>query len=390
MQQYARGYCWSGRGRLAAVGAGQGASLVLRVLLLVAVAGRASGFVGLPARAPPFGFRVAPALGGERGRLRARGGAGELAMAAGKTLVLGATGKVGGMVVRQLAAEGTPVLALARSVDSAAAKDLAALANVEVRQGDVTNLASLESAASGCENLVAAYGMSPPRFAKFSDIWRDPFDDPRHPANINFKGMENVVAACKAAGVTKVVRLTGLSVGLSPWNPITILFSIVLSFSNMWNRRGEQVLRNSGLDYTIVRPGGLKDVPPARESGDKLLLASESWGEDAPPPTTGISRADVASLLCLALSEPCLSRATLRINRVKPGRADNNYYEDSRGKSTWDEMLDTVAPDASPLKDADYGTPVGVVLTAVAAAVGYVFGWVLGRVLPILKGSCGF
>jgi uncharacterized protein YbjT (DUF2867 family) len=61
------------------------------------------------------------------------------------------------------------------------------------------------------------------------------------------------------------------------------------------------LLRESGLDYTIVRPGGLKDDPPARERADKLLLGSESWGSDQPPPTTGISRTDVASLLCLAL-----------------------------------------------------------------------------------------
>ena len=97
------------------------------------------------------------------------------------------------------------------------------------------------------------------------------------------------------------MRLTGLSVGLSPWSPLSILFSIVLSFSNKWNRRGEMLLRESGLDYTIVRPGGLKDDPPAKERGDKLLLGSESWGSDQPPPTTGISRSDVASLLCLAL-----------------------------------------------------------------------------------------
>jgi uncharacterized protein YbjT (DUF2867 family) len=367
-------------------------------VLLALVAQTTEGFVGL---APHARARFTPALGdlhssgqcagGSAGRPRARGGAAELWMAAvGKTLVLGATGKVGGMVVRQLAAEGTPVLALARSIDSAAAKDLEALANVEVREGDVTNLDSLKSAASGCENLVAAYGMNPPRFVKISDIWRDPFDDPRHPANINFKGMENVVAASKAAGVKKVVRLTGLSVGLSPWNPISILFSIVLSFSNMWNRRGEQVLRDSGLDYTVVRPGGLKDVAPAHQTGERLLMASESWGEDAPPPTTGISRADVASLLCLSLSQPCLSRTTLRVNRVKPGRADNNYYEDPRGKATWEEMLDTVTPDVTPLQEVDYSTPVGVVLTAVAAAVGYAFGFVLGRVLPFVKASCGF
>ena len=205
------------------------------------------------------------------------------------------------MVVRQLAAEGTPVLALARSADSDAARELAGLANVEVRQGDVRELASLKSAAAGCENIVACYGMRPPRFPKLSDIWTDPFEDAAHPANINFKGVENIISASKATGVKRVVRLTGLSVGLSPWSPISILFSIVLSFSNMWNRRGEMLLRESGLDYTIVRPGGLKDDPPAKERGDRLLLASESWGDDQPPATTGISRADVASLLCLSL-----------------------------------------------------------------------------------------
>jgi uncharacterized protein YbjT (DUF2867 family) len=36
------------------------------------------------------------------------------------------------MVVRQLAAEGTPVRALARSADGAAAKEMSALPNVEV------------------------------------------------------------------------------------------------------------------------------------------------------------------------------------------------------------------------------------------------------------------
>ena len=33
----------------------------------------------------------------------------------------------------------------------------------QVCQGDVSNLDSLKNAVSGCENVVAAYGMSPPR-----------------------------------------------------------------------------------------------------------------------------------------------------------------------------------------------------------------------------------
>ena len=337
---------------------------------------------------PAISLRARPRSAGPGACPRVRSHA--VTMSVGKTLVVGATGTVGGMVVRQLAAEGTTVTALARSIESTAAQDLATLPNVEVRQGDVMDVDSLISAAAGCENVVAAYGMSPPRFAKLSDLWRDPFGDPRHPANINYKGMQHVVAACKAARVKKVVRLTGLSVGLSPWNPISILFSIVLSFSNMWNRRGERVLRDSGLDYSIVRPGGLKNEPPAAERGEKLLLASEAWGDETPPPTTGISRADVASLLCLCLSEPRLQRATLRVNRVKPGHPSNNYWEDPRGKSTWAELVGTVTPDESPLEEADYETPVGVALTALCIPTGYVLGWLLARAVSLLKASCGF
>ena len=41
----------------------------------------------------------------------------------------------------------------------------------KVRLGDVRDADSLKDAAAGCDYLVAAYGMSPPRFAKVSDIW---------------------------------------------------------------------------------------------------------------------------------------------------------------------------------------------------------------------------
>jgi len=45
------------------------------------------------------------------------------------------------------------------------------IAPSQVRMGDVRDADSLKSAAAGCENVVAAHGMSPPRFAKLSDIW---------------------------------------------------------------------------------------------------------------------------------------------------------------------------------------------------------------------------
>jgi hypothetical protein len=60
--------------------------------------------------------------------------------------------------------------------------------------------------------MVLAHGMRPPRFPKISDLWSDPFDDPSHPANINYKSMQYAVTACKATGVQKVFSLLGLLV----------------------------------------------------------------------------------------------------------------------------------------------------------------------------------
>ena len=194
----------------------------------------------------------------------------------------------------------------------------------------------------GCEYVVSLVGCSPPRFVKISDLWSDPRKDANHPANVQYQGVKNLLEASKTENVKKFVRLTGLAVGASPWNPVSILFSLLLSFSTYWNRKGEMLLRESGVDYSIIRPGGLKDVPRAREGTDKLFLASEAWGDKTPPFTTGISRADLADLCCLSLTDKRLSRATLRVNRMRPPTADNNYFEDPQAKSTWEELLDTV------------------------------------------------
>jgi uncharacterized protein YbjT (DUF2867 family) len=58
------------------------------------------------------------------------------------------------MVVRRLAAAGTPVVALARNLESAAAQELAALTNVELRKGDVCDLEALKIASTGGVNII--------------------------------------------------------------------------------------------------------------------------------------------------------------------------------------------------------------------------------------------
>lgn len=61
------------------------------------------------------------------------------------------------------------------------------------------------------------------------------------------------IAACRTAGLKRVVLVSSLCAGrwLHPLN----LFGLIL----VWKGLGEQWLAQSGLDWTIVRPGGLSE-----------------------------------------------------------------------------------------------------------------------------------
>jgi nucleoside-diphosphate-sugar epimerase len=127
----------------------------------------------------------------------------------------------------------------------------------------VTDVVTLEAAMTGCTKCVACFGAQ--RVTKFSDLWTDSTQDPSHPYQINYQGVVNVVAAAKAANVEKIVRVTGLSVGYSAFDKIAILLNLVLSFTIKYQTMGERAIRESGIDYTVVRPGNMKDSRDSRE-----------------------------------------------------------------------------------------------------------------------------
>ena len=78
-----------------------------------------------------------------------------------------------------------------------------------------------------------------------------------------------------------------------------------------WKARSEQHLRDSGLGYTILAPGGLRDYP----AGEKAVLL-------APRPdyeTGQISRADVAEVLIACIDNPdCLGKTITIVNSDEP------------------------------------------------------------------------
>ncbi|MGF1567771.1 MAG: SDR family oxidoreductase [Nodosilinea sp.] len=154
-----------------------------------------------------------------------------------KAFVAGATGATGSRIVAQLVKRGVPVKAFVR--DAAAARSSLPI-DVELMEGTVTDMASIRRAIADCTVLLSATGARP----SF---------DPTGPYQVDYEGTKNLVDAAKAAGVEHFVMVSSLCVSkfLHPLN----LFWLVL----YWKKQAEEYLQASGLTYTIVRPGGLKN-----------------------------------------------------------------------------------------------------------------------------------
>jgi uncharacterized protein YbjT (DUF2867 family) len=154
-----------------------------------------------------------------------------------KALVAGATGATGSRIVAQLVQRGIPVKALVRDVSTAQAK---LPPEVELAQGEVGNKASLQAALEGCTVLVCATGARPSL-------------DPTGPYQVDYEGTKNLVDTAKAAGIEHFVMVSSLCVSKF-FHPLN-LFWLVL----YWKKQAEAYLQRSGLTFTIVRPGGLKN-----------------------------------------------------------------------------------------------------------------------------------
>jgi len=142
-------------------------------------------------------------------------------------LVTGATGFVGSHLLRRMRSAGLPVRAMVR--DSEKTQGLREL-GVEIVVGDFSDKASLMSAATGVERVVHLVGIiqeSPG--ATFQSV--------------HVEGTKNLVAALKQAGVRHLVYQSAL--GARAQSP---------SRYHQTKWEAEELVRNSGIPYTIVRP----------------------------------------------------------------------------------------------------------------------------------------
>jgi uncharacterized protein YbjT (DUF2867 family) len=145
-------------------------------------------------------------------------------------LVVGATGSIGRLVVEEAVKNGHAVRALAR--DPRKARRL--LPGAEVVAGDLTDPNTLTAAVAGVNAIIFTHG---------SDG-----DGKAGAERIDYGGVRNVLAALGGRSV-RVALMTAIGVTNreGDYNRQTE--------AHDWKRRGERLVRASGLPYTIVRPG---------------------------------------------------------------------------------------------------------------------------------------
>lgn len=186
-----------------------------------------------------------------------------------KIIVIGGNSGTGAEVVRLGAERGLDVVAFSRSGST----DLPAGAT-EVR-GDALNRDDLASAFDGADAVVVTVGGAKGR--------------PRHRTAVT----RSVIEAMHQAGVKRLVVQSSLGAGdsgaLMP-APLRVLAKVTLAKPLADHDEQESLVFASGLDWTVVRPGGLTD----KDATGRVIAQETHEGREM---KGMIPRADVATAI---------------------------------------------------------------------------------------------
>lgn len=188
--------------------------------------------------------------------------------------IAGGHGQIALLLGRRLAKEGHDVRGLIRNPDHG--DDLHA-AGVEPVLCDLESAADHEvrEAVGGAEAIVFAAGAGPGSGAERKQT-------------MDLGGAAKLIDAAKETGIRRYLMISAMGAGNPPPPGEGDVFGEYLRAK----AAADQALAQSGLEYTIVRPGGLTDDPP---TGQVELGSGLDRGQ--------IPRADVAAVLqaCLFL-----------------------------------------------------------------------------------------
>ncbi|EFJ29885.1 hypothetical protein SELMODRAFT_170290 [Selaginella moellendorffii] len=211
-------------------------------------------------------------------------------------LVTGAGGRTGQLAYEKLRARAGQFRARGLVRSEASKQKIDQDGSGDVRIGDITKPETLPPAFDGVDSLVILTSAVPKMKPGFNPASGGRpefyFEEGGTPEEVDWIGQKNQIDAAKDAGVKHVV-LVGSMGGTNENHPLNLLGNGKIL---IWKRKAEKYLSESGLPYTIIRPGGLID----KEGGKRELIVGKD-DELLNTSTKSIPREDVAEVCIQAL-----------------------------------------------------------------------------------------
>lgn len=220
-------------------------------------------------------------------------------------LVAGASGDTGREVLRVLRSTDHRVRAVTRREERV--DRLERLGADEVTVADLLNPQGATRAAADVDAVISCVGSSPAEVFR-----RDTF--------VDGEGNHTLVDAARAAGAEAFVMESSLGVDGDRASWMASLFALAIGPVIEAKTEAERAIRESGLTYTILRPGILVGSWASTE-GDVQVAEAETglWGM--------VARRDVARLLVASLSTPPVHDRTLEVVRNPLQRGKSRRIE---------------------------------------------------------------
>ena len=190
-----------------------------------------------------------------------------------KLLILGATGGTGRLILKQALARGYEVTVLVRSPEKG--RDLK---GAKLIIGDARDEATLRKALKGQDAVISALGTPASPFREVTLL---------------STATRALVNAMQAENVSRLVCITGMGAGDSAGHGgflfDKLIFPLLLRKVYADKNRQEAIVRESGLDWTLVRPSVLND----KAGGGTVRTLTDLSGFDG----GSIAREDVAKFV---------------------------------------------------------------------------------------------
>ena len=203
-----------------------------------------------------------------------------------KLAIFGATGNTGTELVKQALEKGHQVTAFVRSSSNISIKH----DQLDIVTGDVFLPESVAGAVQGQDAVICALGSR--------DLKK---------TSIRTAGTSNIVQVMKEHNVQRLLVVSAMGTGES-WNTLSLVnkffYATLLRSSRDDHEAQEDVVKTSGLDWTIIRPSGLTD---------DARTGVYAVGENVSGQTFKIARADVADLILRELEENSLIHKAVTI-----------------------------------------------------------------------------